>query len=133
MTTNYFLNSIMGNVFKSKTNPALPDNYYIGLSTSEPNIEGGNVSEPPSNGGYSRVLLTELKEPVNGVITNKSSISFNESTSDWGVITHFVIYDAATDGNLLMYDTLTSSRTVESDTVVMIKADSLQLTLANPA
>lgn len=132
MTTTYFLNNIMGNVFGSKTSPSLPTNYYIGLSTSAPTVAGGNVSEPSGSAGYARVRLTGLSEPTNGVITNGSAISFEESTADWGTVTHFVIYDAATGGNLLMYDALTASRTVETATVVMIKENSLQLTLANP-
>lgn len=132
MTTTYFLNSIMGNVFGSKTNPTLPTNYYIGLSTSAPTIAGGNVIEPAGSAGYARVRLTGLSEPSNGTITNGSAISFEESTADWGTVTHFVIYDAPTGGNLLMYDALTASRTVETATVVMIKENSLQLTLANP-
>lgn len=132
MTTTYFLNSIMGNVFGSKTNPTLPTNYYIGLSTSAPTVAGGNVSEPAGSAGYARVRLTGLSEPSNGTITNGSAISFEESTADWGTVTHFVIYDAPTGGNLLMYDALTASRTVETATVVMIKGNSLQLTLANP-
>lgn len=133
MTTTYFLNNIMGNVFASKKNPALPSEYYIGLSTTQPSINGSNVNEPSIAGGYSRVKLISLGEPVDGVITNSEAITFEESIEDWGTVTHFVIYDAETGGNLLMYDALTSSRTVEAATVVIIKAGSLKLTLANPA
>lgn len=132
MTTTYFLNCIMGNVFTTKTNPALPINYYIGLSTSAPSLDGSGVSEPASSAGYARVRLSDLSEPINGVISNKNAISFEESISDWGLITHFVIYDSLTDGNLLMYDALSASRSVEAATVVTIKEGSLQLTLANP-
>lgn len=132
MTTTYFLNSIMGNVFGSKTNPLLPDSYYIGLSTTAPSLDGTGVSEPDTSAGYARVALSNLSEPTNGVITNTDTITFNESILSWGNVTHFVIYDAETDGNLLMYDALTSSRAVEEATVVIIKQGSLNLTLANP-
>lgn len=132
MTTTYFLNNIMGNVFTTKTDPALPINYYIGLSTSAPSLDGSGVSEPASSAGYARVRLSNLSEPTNGVITNQSAVSFEESISDWGLITHFVIYDSLTGGNLLMYDALSASRSVEAATVVTIKENSLQLTLANP-
>lgn len=132
MTTTYFLNNIMGNVFTTKTDPTLPINYYIGLSTSAPSLDGSGVSEPASSAGYARVRLSNLSEPINGVITNQSAVSFEESISDWGLITHFVIYDSLTGGNLLMYDALSASRSVEAATVVTIKENSLQLTLANP-
>lgn len=133
MTTTYFLNNIMGNVFGTKLTPILPMNYYIGLSTTAPKIDGTGCIEPSSSAGYSRIKLEKLSEPENGVISNRESISFGESSDSWGTITHFVIYDAQTGGNLLMYDALTSPRSVEEATVVTIKNGSLLLTLANPA
>ena len=43
MNTTYFLNQVMGNLFKTKETPALPTEYYIGLSSTAPNISGSNV------------------------------------------------------------------------------------------
>ncbi len=133
MNTTYFLNQVMGNLFKTKETPALPSEYYIGLSSTAPNISGGNVTEPLSNSGYKRVKLENLSEPADGVITNEQAISFDESTANWGTMSHFVIYDALEAGNLLMYDTLSTPRNVEAATIVTIKANSLTLTLSNPS
>lgn len=133
MNTTYFLNQVMGNLFKTKETPALPSEYYIGLSSTAPNISGGNVTEPLSNSGYKRVKLENLSEPADGVITNEQAISFDESTANWGTMSHFIIYDALEAGNLLMYDTLSTPRNVEAATIVTIKANSLTLTLSNPA
>ena len=133
MNTTYFLNQVMGNLFKTKETPALPSEYYIGLSSTAPNISGGNVTEPLSNSGYKRVKLENLSETADGVITNEQAISFDESTANWGTMSHFVIYDALEAGNLLMYDTLSTPRNVEAATIVTIKANSLTLTLSNPA
>ena len=133
MNTNYFLNVVAGNVFKTKTSPAIPTSYYLGLSRSEPTLTGTNVSEPGASAGYARVKLTGLSAPTNGVVTNSSAIDFTESTAGWGTITHFVIYDAATGGNLLMYGKLTENRTVESATVMTIKANTLTLSAINPS
>ncbi len=133
MNTTYFLNQVMGNLFKTKETPALPSEYYIGLSSTAPNISGGNVTEPLSNSGYKRVKLENLSEPADGVITNEQAISFDESTANWGTMSHFVIYDALEAGNLLMYDTLSTPRNVEAATIVTIKANSLTLTLSDPA
>jgi hypothetical protein len=133
MNTTYFLNQVMGNLFKTKETPALPSEYYIGLSSTAPNISGGNVTEPLSNSGYKRVKLENLSEPADGVITNEQAISFDESTANWGTMSHFVIYDALEAGNLLMYGTLSTPRNVEAATIVTIKANSLTLTLSNPA
>lgn len=132
MTSTYFLNCIMGNVFKTKENPTLPNKVYLGLSSSAPNIDGSGVSEPLASAGYERVELTSLGEPTNGVISNEADVSFPESSASWGTVTHFVLYDAPTNGNLLMFNVLSQSRSVETATIVMVKTGSLKLTLANP-
>lgn len=132
MTTTYFLNRIMGNVFKTETSPALPEKVYLGLSTSAPDIDGSGVTEPLVSAGYERVELNSLSKPSNGVIINESAISFPESSASWGTVTHFALYDAPVNGNLLMFNVLSQARSVESATIVMVKTGSLKLTLANP-
>lgn len=132
MNTTYFLNCVAGNVFGTKVSPATPDAYYIGLSSTAPNMDGENVSEPNALAGYFRVELTDLSEPANGVITNNSAINFEESTASWGTITHFVIFDASTGGNLLMYGELSTPRSVEPATIMTIKQGFLKLSVQNP-
>ena len=135
MNTTYFLNCTSGNIFKTKTDVALPTNYYIGLSTTAPNSDGSGVSEPNSDFGYARVELDSLSEPENGAVTNTNAISFEESTNSWGVVTHFVIYDNPTvgEGNLLMYGALSTPRSVETATIMTIKEGNLNLSVQNPA
>lgn len=132
MNTTYFLNCAAGNIFNTKTSPALPTNYYIGLSTSAPTISGSGVTEPSIDAGYARVRLTSLSEPNDGVVTNSQAINFNESTASWGTITHFVIFDSATAGNLLMYGTLSTPRSVETATIMTIREGYLSLSTQNP-
>lgn len=132
MNTAYFLNCIAGNVFGSKTEPALPEVYYIGLSKTAPD-ENGDVVEPSSALGYSRVALTVLSEPVDGVVSNTENVSFAESIGDWGTVTHYVIFDAPTGGNLLMYEALGTSRNVEADTIITLPTGSLVLSIENIA
>ena len=47
-------------------------------------------------------------------------------------MTHYVIYDALSEGNLLMYGELSASRKVEADTIMTIKLGSLNLSVVNP-
>lgn len=133
MNTTHFLNRVAGNLFRTETSPAIPTEYYIGLSTTEPTMSGTNVSEPSTSAGYGRVLLENLSAPVNGVVTNTANINFEESTASWGTVTHFVIYDAEIDGNLLMYGALSTPRVVEAATVMTIRQDYLRLSAQNPA
>lgn len=134
MNTTYYINCVAGNVFGTKSTPALPTAYYIGLSTTSPDVGGSNVTEPSTESGYARVHLTSMSDPVNGVVSNTASIDFNESTASWGTVTHYVIYDSATvgSGNLLMYGELSSPRTVEAATVMTIRNNSLKLSVVNP-
>ena len=135
MNTNYFLNCMAGNVFQTKTNPAIPTAYYIGLSTTAPTVDGTGVNEPSTDAGYARIQLTSLSEPADGVVTNTLAINFDESTASWGNITHFVIFDssAADSGNLLMYGELSTPRSVEAATIMTIKEGYLKLSVQNPA
>ena len=133
MNTTYFLNLVSGNVFRTKTTPALPSAYYLGLSRTAPTADGTGVVEPASSTGYARVQLNVLSEPNGGVVTNTASIDFPKSTSSWGTITHFVIYDAATGGNLLMYGQLSEQQEVGSATILTIETNALNLKVANPS
>lgn len=132
MNTEHFLNRVMGNVFGTQTSPALPTEYYIGLSSSDP---GTAVGEPSTNGtGYARVSLKgKLSAPNAGSIVNEQALSFPESITNWGTMLYYVVYDAATGGNLLFYGQLSSSRTVEPNTIISIKTGELKLTLSNAA
>ena len=132
MNTTYFLNLTAGNLFGTKETPAIPEKYYIGLSTSAPALDGSGVSEPSSAAAYTRVELNTLSEPSDGTVTNTAAINFEESTADWGTITHYVIYDGPTGGNLLMFGELSTPRSVEAATIMTIKEGYLKLSAKNP-
>lgn len=129
------MNLVAGNVFRSKEEPAVPAKYYLGLSTTAPDLDGQNVTEPATDAGYARVELTTLSAPTDGLVTNQQAVNFEESTNNWGTVTHFVIFDAAeaNTGNLLMYGELTTPRTVETATIMTIKENYLKLSVQNPA
>ncbi len=132
MNTTYFLNCVAGNVFGSKTTPALPTEYYVGMSQSAPNMDGSGVMEPAASVMYARVKA-EFGAPVGGVVANSANISFEESSGAWGTLTHYVIYDALTGGNLLAYGELDTPRVVEASTIMTIKSGDLKLSVQNPA
>lgn len=121
----------MGNVFGTESTTPLPSRYYLGLSTTAPNVGGSGVTEP-SDPAYARVPLTSLSAPVNGIISNEADIDFEESTVDWGTCTYFVVYDSATGGNLLLFNPLDKPRTVQSETQVAFREGGLTLSLRNP-
>ena len=125
MNTVYFLNLAAGNLFRTKTNPPIPSEMWIGLSTTAPNINGTNVTEPAASAGYGRVKLDMLEEPSSGVVTNGSNVEFNESTASWGIVTHFVIFDAQNGGNLLQYGPLSTPRSVEAMSLLAVRTSAM--------
>jgi hypothetical protein len=71
--------------------------------------------------------------PEDGVITNTAAISFPESVTAWGDMLYYTVRDSQTGGNLLFFDRLTISRSVEPNTVITIKSGELTIRLKNPA
>lgn len=119
MNTTYFKNLVAGNIFRTQTTPAIPTSYYLGLSSTLPNLSGGNVTEPSAGKGYSRVdIAASLGAPSGGSVKNKTAVYFSEATDDWGDIPYYVLYDAASGGNLLKYGGLSRAMTVSANSTV---------------
>lgn len=88
-----------------KTAYALPT-VSIGLYTTAPTDAAGGTEV--SGGSYARVLATGLwnasasSAPVS--TSNSGNITFPAATADWGTVTAFGGFDAASAGNLLWWD-----------------------------
>lgn len=130
MNTTYFLNVIAGNVFGTQTSPALPTEYYLGLSTSAPTVLGTNVSEPAA-AEYGRIKIDNFSVPEDGSVKTSTVLAFPESTSSWGTVTYYVIYDSAEGGNLLVFCPLSQAKTIEANTIATFKAGEIEMILTN--
>src|SRR6185312_16496996 len=90
-----------------------PTTLHVGLSTSAPTKTGGNITEPVGK-GYARVAvantMANFPKASNGTKSNGTNITFPEATGAWGTMTHFVVFDAATGGNAVMYGALTNEK-----------------------
>ena len=132
MFTTYCLNVIAGNFFGTKKTPSIPEVFYLGLSSTAPNLDGSGVTEPIVSGnGYSRIKIENLSEPINGEVKNVGYIAFNKSTASWGAQSHYVIFDAETGGNLLMYGEFEEAQHVEKGTIILFEDGELKLAVAN--
>jgi len=129
-------NSILDHWF-GLTSPTVPTNWYMGISTSSISPDGSGISEPTSDPNYARVAIANSKVSFttssNGSLSNAVQFTFPESTISWGTITHFFLSDAATSGNIKVYGALTASRTVESQTTLILAVGALQINLQNIA
>jgi hypothetical protein len=105
--------------------PTRPTAWYVGLFTAAPGETGGGTEV--SGGSYVREAVTFT---VSGnLATNSAAIEWPTATGSWGTITHVAVFDASTSGNMLVYASLTSSKTIASGDVLRIPAGDLDVTL----
>lgn len=123
--SNYLENKAIDHVFRSAT-WAKPTALYIALFTAAPNDAGGGTEV--TGGGYARVNLAPLdtnwkatqggtsgaSSGTGGTTSNAIAIVFPAPSADWGTATHYGIFDASSGGNLLIWDALSTPRTILS-------------------
>lgn len=123
--SNYLENKILDHVLKNVSYTS-PTTVYVGLFTAAPTdtTSGTEVS----GGSYARQSLS-VTTASNGITTSSADVTFPQATANWGTISHIGILDALTSGNLLMYTSLTTSKTIETDDILKINSGSLTVTL----
>ena len=94
----------------------LPGTVYIGLMSALPNADGTGVVEPVGN-AYNRVAVVnnavQWPAAVARIKTHSADIVFPAATGvGWGLLTHVGIFDAASGGNVRLYQPLSIPRTV---------------------
>lgn len=124
-----------------------PGSLFIALCADEPT--DGNTGTEITGGSYARVEVesgmgasgwagtnsvgsTAASTGDSGTTSNNGAINFPSPTANWGVITHFGIYDAATAGNLLFWGALTTPKTVNNgDAAPAFAPSSLSIQIDN--
>lgn len=125
---NNLLNYNFGN-----TSYTLPQQYWLALSTTTIQQDGTGCTEPSGN-GYARVGIDNNKTTFSvssqGSLTNNIQIQFPESTGTWGTVTYIAIFDSEEGGNLLYFDSLAESRTIETQTTLMFMPNTITIQLS---
>lgn len=138
---DYLENKFIDHVFRGRSY-TVPSTIYVALLTAAPTDAGGGTEV--SGGSYARVLVgpsdttwnaTQGGTPAaassgsSGATANAGSVTFPSPTGNWGVCTHFGIYDASTAGNLLYWAALATAKTVNSgDAAPVFAAGALTVT-----
>jgi hypothetical protein len=105
-----------------------PTNTWAGYSTTTPTKAGTNVTEPNSGTtGYGRVEVTAWTR-ASSEVDNDAVIEFPEATGDQGTITHAVLYDAETEGNMLWFGALTAPKAVTTGDTPRFPAGDFNIT-----
>jgi hypothetical protein len=126
---NYWENEILDHVFNKGAYSA-PANIFVGLSTADPEEDASALAEPSGN-GYARVstAAADWDTASSGVIDNVNTIIFPTATGDWGTVTHFALFDAASGGNMLAYGILGLSVAVALNNTPRFTAAQLEISL----
>lgn len=122
-----------------------PGTLHVGLFTANPSDTGGGTEV--TGGAYARVAITSslanwagtqaaasttASSGTSGTTSNNGAITFPAPTANWGVITGFGIYDAASGGNLLIWGSLSTSKTVNNgDAAPAFNAAALSIQIDN--
>ena len=117
-----------------------PPAIAVSLHTADPTdvTATAAANEVANSGGYARVAVSQLDANWNaptttGLFDNVNAITFPSPSGDWGVVTHFAVWDSATygAGNLLFYGALGTSKTINNgDAAPSFPAGDLDLTIA---
>lgn len=83
---------------------------YVALFTTAPAADDGSGAVEANGGGYARVQTAAASWGPAGapppLLANSAAIAFPAATANWGTIVAAGLYDAATGGNLLLWDWL---------------------------
>ena len=141
--SNYLENKILDHLLRGQTFTP-PATVYIGLDTATSDDASGGTEV--TGGSYARVAVASslanwnssqgaagvASSGADGTTENAGAITFPAPTANWGVVTGFRIWDAATGGNALIYQALTTPKTINSgDTAPSFGAGALSIQIDN--
>ena len=130
--SDYWENEILDHIFGKGS--YTPPTIYVALSTADPTDDGSGLSEPSGN-GYARVQTAAndwnaaIASGANHRIDNANNIVFPEATGNWGTISHFALFDAASAGNMLAHGQLSQPKQVTTGDTAKFAAGDLDVDL----
>lgn len=105
----------------------MPATVYVGLATTTGSdaacgseVSGGDYARVPVTSslanwaGTQSAASTTASTGTGGTTSNNAAILFPDPTADWGTVTEFCVFDAASAGNLLFRAALTTPRTINN-------------------
>ena len=135
--TNYLERRLLHFIFKNNSlsfsSPG--DSIYVGLATAVSAAETGSVTEATFT-NYARQQVTASNWTLVGsdstdqqTATNAANIEFPASGGTNNTITHIIIADAASSGNVLFVGALDVQKVIESGDIFRINAGNLTIEL----
>lgn len=133
--STYLEDKVLNHVLRSVSYTP-PNSVWLALFTADNGLEDGDISGEVSGGSYARLEVggtsgRSFTDSSSGSSLNNEQWEFPESTAEWGLITHFALMDAETDGNVLIQKELPADmqRTILTGDIYYIKSGNLEVTL----
>lgn len=92
---------------------------YVALSTTTPDEDGENFTEPAYSTGYQQASFGELDTSIKGQVANAKTIFMFEATQDIGSVTYVGLWGSG-DGIFLMVE-LSSALPITAGYVPLIR------------
>lgn len=139
--SDYLENKLVDHIFRA-TSFTAPAALWVSLHTASPTDTGSGTEVSGSN--YGRAQLNPsttnwtntqasgsgASTGTGGLTSNNAIISFPTPSATWGTVTHFGIWDASTVGNMIVWGSLTVSKTINTSDVVTFPVGTLAITFA---
>jgi len=98
---------------------------FVSLHTADP---GNTGASEVSGGAYARQSVTFVQTGANPTVAaNNAVVEFPVATANWGTLTHFGVWSAATGGTYLGGDELETAKAINVDDVARFLAGYLQV------
>ena len=112
-------NELLDHVFRNAAYTS-PSAVYLALFTVTPSDAGGGTQVTGS--GYARQAIT-FGASSGGAIANTAAVAFTASGGSFGTVVAIGIFDAASSGNMLAWDEITSATVGDGDTITFAIGD----------
>lgn len=114
--SDYLEKEILDHVLSAATYTA-PATVYLALFTATPSDTGGGTE--CTGGSYARVAITNnatnwpaATGTSPATKASGAAFTFPAATADWGTVTSWALFDAATVGNMLYWGALSVSKAI---------------------
>lgn len=121
--SNYLENKVLDH-FLGSTSYTMPADVYIALYTAAPNDAGGGTEV--TGGSYARQVAT-FSAAVNGATSNDSNVDFPGMPAS--TVVAIGIHDSLTTGNLLVWGTLSSNKSLDAGDTLRIGTGDLDISI----
>jgi hypothetical protein len=109
------------------TDPAAAGDHPPGHAGADPACRSEVSADSPSPDDGAEAAQGAA---ASGTAANAAQETFTASGGNWGTITHWGLYDAETNGNLLIYGALDASRTINDGDSLTFAAGAIDITAA---